>query len=414
LFAKKIAVIDNSEEIRLQSALDEERRKVTNYQIEINVIRMELELQKKFSQKLELKLKELEMNRGASTSMNLTAMNGLTSRMNYRLFMEKNVEICKEIGCKVMAYGEKCQNLLISQKSTQSLFPGYGIRFLDVPSFRPASFIHLSTKGVKDVCYDFNNDLFVTATMDRAAKLFNINSKTVAGVFTPSEDPLWACTFDYEKDKLLYLGSQKGNTYVYDIRNSGNFIQEFKAEGDFSPVINICTIKVDGDFPFGGFLVCKLTSLWFYEYRSDETVDGTRLNVEGPFLSMSYNQKSGHVLISTRPNPNHTTCRLTLGKVVKLNGITAFETEFTFLGSRIQTGITKAAQIAVESDTIVTGYVQDVKAIALWSLRNGNKKLQSLPVQEAVHDMVPICVDHQTYVTALTDNKCRVYKLTTD
>ena len=411
LFAKKICVEDNSEEMRLKNALEEEMRKSATLQLQCSSYKFELEFERKFRMRLESRIKELELNGGASMN-NTLASSSQASMANYRLFMEKNVEICKDNGCKVMAYGEQCSTLLISQKSSQSLFPGYGIRYVDIPSFRPASFIHLSTKGVKDVCYNMTNDLFLTATMDRSAKLFNYNNKAVLGMFSPSEDPLWACAFDPEKDKILYLGSQKGYTYIYDLRSSSEILKEFKNEGDFSPVINICAIKVCDSFPCGGFIVCKLTSIGSYEYKSDQTIDSTRLNVEGPFLGMNYNEKSGKLLISTRPNANNATCRHIVGKINKLGNYTVFDPDFTFLGSRVQTGMARAAQLSLESDTIVSAYVQDTKAVTLWSVSSGNRKLQALPVQEAVHDILPIYVNNLTYFAALTDNKCRVYRFT--
>ena len=131
-------------------------------------------------------------------------------------------------------------------------------------------------------------------------------------------------------------------------------------------------------------------------------------------MGMNYNEKSGKLLISTRPNANNATCRHIVGKISKLGGRVVFRPDFTFLGSRVQTGMARAAQLSVGSDTVVSAYVQDSKAVNLWSVSTGNRKLQTLSAQEAVHDIVPIYVDNRTYFAALTDNKCRVYRFKTD
>jgi E3 ubiquitin-protein ligase RFWD3 len=229
LYAKKVLITDNSEEVRLRGDLEIERTAKNTAQMQLGLMKYELGIQKNINEELQKKIEILQ-------SRGITFDDGDNTQERayetYKLFMEKNIEISKEAGCRVMLYGKKLESLIVSQKSAQNLFPGFGVRFLDAATFRLGQFLHVSSKSVRDLSLNLDEDRLITATMDKGAKLFDINNRTVINVFTPSDTVLWACAFerDSNKSNFLYLGTNQ--TYVYDTRNPQNFIREFQTEGE--------------------------------------------------------------------------------------------------------------------------------------------------------------------------------------
>lgn len=267
------------------------------------LLRLELDLQRKFNTKLEQQLAQTKMS-AYNLAYNVSqAASSSSVRQNvYKLSRECTISICPEPGCRVLTHGRKLNRLIVSQKSVQSLFPGFGVRFVDLPTFRATSFLHMAVKQVRDLALDNDEQLLAAASMDRTCKLFTINNRGVCASFTPTDKPIWSVAFDKSRSKMIYFGTQHGNGYSYDVRQPNTFVEEYKTPGDMSPVINICSVSpYQPEFPFGGFLVCKLQSLWFYEYTATQTVTATRLALSGPFVSMTYDDSTHNILIATRP-----------------------------------------------------------------------------------------------------------------
>lgn len=303
IYAKRISVVDKSEEYRLQQLVNDEQHKVENLKQEVALLQLELDLQRKFNVKLEQQLEQTKMNainlNAAYNSSQATL--SVRPRM-YKLSCDHTINICSVPGCRVLVHGRRSNNLVVSQKSIQTLFPGFGVRFVDLATFQPTSFLHMAAKQVRDLAFDQDEQLLAAASMDSTCKLFTVNNRGMYASFTPTDKAIWSVAFDKSRTKLIYFGTQHGNSYAYDIRQTNTFLEEYKTIGDMSPVINICSVPPHmPDFPFGGFLVCKLQSLWFYEYTAAQSVTATRLSLVGPFVSMTYAEATQHILIATRP-----------------------------------------------------------------------------------------------------------------
>jgi E3 ubiquitin-protein ligase RFWD3 len=410
LYAKRVQAVDNTEEVRLREDLDKERNLRNHKEIELNLTRYELEVQRNLNKELTKKI-EILQSRGVTIDVANPSDNPYET---YKLFLEKNIEISRDGGCRVMMYGKKLESLIVSQKSAQALFPGYGVRFIDAATFRLCQFLHVSNqKSVRDLGINYDEDRMITATMDKGAKLFDIHNKSVVNVFTPSESPLWACSFERDPNKMnfLYLGTN--STFVYDIRQPATFIREFKTEGDHTPILSIVPIPGTDDIPFGGILVCKLQSLWFFEYTASQEVAASRLHVEGPFLAVTYDEMSKYLLISTRPSQKFTQARYIVARLAKQNQYNQLNVVTTLVGSKVQSQITRCTQINTGKNTVVAAYLQDTKMLTTWNLSNPDSKMQSLPSSETILDLCPVRLGNHLYLAALTDSKCRIYNMVT-
>lgn len=174
-------------------------------------------------------------------------------------------------------------------------------------------------------------------------------------------------------------------------------------------MIQIAAIPAGQLFPCGGFFVCKLTSLWFYEH-SGATTRSTRLPIEGRFISMDFDAATFRLVVQTRSCARHPRARYILGQLNKINGIPVFDVQVTFFASTNSPVMARCSQIAVESNTLVAAYIQDTKLLSLYDA-NREQCIQSLPAQDIVYDTCPIYTKDFTYLAALTETKCRLYKL---
>ncbi|XP_017043206.1 LOW QUALITY PROTEIN: E3 ubiquitin-protein ligase RFWD3 [Drosophila ficusphila] len=416
LYAKRIQMLDTD----LKEQLEAERRRNQALSLELNAKKLAHHLT---SEKLLLvqkdcdRLRELLRAGGSLGAFGGDAagsggQKSLSQLTSHRLYMEKNFEITREPGCRVMLYSARQSMLVASQKSAQNLFPGFGVRFIDPVSFKPLTFLHTSALLVRDIAFSESQRLLTVASREPKIKTFDIRTRLCSSMFTAHDKMLWSCALDRnEREHFIYGGDLRGGVYIYDMRFPENILREFQAEENFSPVIHIVPVPPNKTFTSGGFLVCQLTALTFYEYESSsDTAVPTRLNVEGPFLSMQYDPVQDSVLLAARSNSNSPQSRFILGRLDKIDNTPLLRVKATIFGSKATPIMTRPAQLGVEDNTLVLGYLQDSKQLMMHDVRR-EERVQTMPVNEVIYDICPVATQAGSYLAALADNKCRVYKL---
>lgn len=409
LYAKKIVAVDKSEEYRLQNLLDSEKKKSSELQNNVSKLQIELTLLRERTERLENQLEYAKVNGiaidGASSS------NSTLPKM-YKLSLEKTMEINRDPGCRAMIYGRRSQSLFVSQKSSQTLFPGWGVRFFNVDGFILSNnFLHMTIKQIRDLSLDRDEELIVSASMDNSVKMYSIPNKCPVSVFTPSDKPIWSCAFDCVRQKYLYLGSQNGSTYAYDIRSPHNYVQEHKTLGDLCPVVSICPVPYNEQLPFGGFITCKLQSMWFYEYTASQDVIPHKLMIDGPFVSVNYDERTKQLLISTRPSSKHATTRYIIADLIRVDQNIALRQSITINGSKTQKVMTRSAQMKVLDDVVVAAYLEDTKQLTTWNTRKNTMRMQALPVGDTIYDTCPLYIDQKGFLAALSETRLRLYQV---
>lgn len=414
LYAKRVQAIDKSEEYRLRGLLDVEKTKSIELQNTITTLRLELSMQKQMCNGLQLQIERAAMYGAQMATSSAAAAHQVHAAVRtYRMALEKNMELGHVPSSRVMVYGRRTQSLMIAQKSSGVLFAGHGVRFISAHNLQfTNSFLVMSAKPIRDLALDSEEELIVSASMDSTAKMFSVRNKTQVSAFTPSEHQLWTAAFDRSRTKNLMLGSNRGSAYLYDVRNPNEFVEEFTMPGDFSPVTSITSVPVTNDLPFGGFIVCKLQSLWFYEYTATQLIIPTKLVVEGPFNSANFDEKTGHILISTRPNSKYPSARYIIGTLMKIDTFVALNVINTILGSKTQAVMTRSAQIKINQDNMVAAYMQDSHMLTMWNVLSGDK-IQSMNVSDVVLDMCPLYVNNKSFLAALSETRCRIFEINT-
>jgi len=315
-----------------------------------------------------------------------------------------------------MIFGKDSKQLFLSQKSTTEMFAGYGIRNMDTNSFKPLNFVYISSKSLRDFSLNSTQDVVAISAMDPFVSIYNVHNRVILRSNAPSTLPIWSSCFDVTTDNLLYLGQQNGKTHIYDLRNSGQYVNTIDGN-DLSPVINLFSIKPSSLLTYGGLIVCTLQNLWLYEFSEVKTVKIWKLNITGPFISMQYNDETLSILVTTRPNSSCPQVRFIVGCIdtvvhdVDLTKLFYFRTFATFEGSKIQTIMTRSTQININNSTIVAGYMQDYKHLSTWSV-NDKTKIQNIPINETILDLCSINFGNgKHYCGALSDNRLRLYKV---
>ena len=132
IFADRLRTRDNSKEVELEQLLEKEKQENSKFKSEVFIFKLELEQQRTNVMNLqrELAAKTSDYMKRESATASASAKVTLPSGCNYKLFMEKNLDLSKESCSKVMVFGSKIKRLLISQKSSQPLFPGEFLKLL--------------------------------------------------------------------------------------------------------------------------------------------------------------------------------------------------------------------------------------------------------------------------------------------
>ncbi|XP_031619782.1 E3 ubiquitin-protein ligase RFWD3-like [Contarinia nasturtii] len=406
LYAKRIVVADKSEEYRLQDLLEAEKSKNVELQSTLSAIKLELAVRNEEYSKLQIEFNKIKkfgiFNDAPQTSTHRDIM--------YKMAMLKNIDLNREGGCRAMTYGRRIKTLMVSQKSSVTLFQGYGVRFVRAHDFQPTLYFRISANPIRDLSLDTDEEFLAAASQDTNAYIYSVTNHNSITTITPSENQkIWATSFDKVRPRYLHIGSQQGITYIYDVRNCLAPVEELKTPGDLSPVIGIEPIPVSNEFRFGGFIVCKLTSLWFYEYTASERIEQTKLVVEGPFVSINFNEQNGLLLIATRLG-RYPQARLIVARLTKIDQTTVLRVECTILGSRIQPKLVRSTQINIGNDSLVANYLQDMKTVSIWSSKNGTK-MQGFNIDEDVLDMCPVYLDNSSYLATLSEHKCRIFQM---
>lgn len=405
IYAKKVAALDKSEEYRLQDLVEKEKEKTIELQSTVSALKLEISVLKENYVQLESKFERAKMHGG----FHEPAMPSPIHENMYRISMERTLEL--NGSCRAMVYGRLKQTLYCSQKSNMALFPGYGVRYISAHNLMHTNiFFRMAAKSIRDLTVDAEEEIIACASADKAAHMYNVGNHAMIGAFAPNDSNVWSITFDQKRTKIVYVGTQKGSTYVYDIRKSDGYIEHCPTPGDFSPVISITPVPATSEFLFGGFLVCKLQSLWFYEYTSSDRLEQTKLNVEGPFVSIHYDEDTKCLLVATRPNSKWPMSRYIVGKLVRIDQAVVFRDNQTINGSNVQAVMSRSTQVNFGEDSMVAAYLQDTKTITTWNSKSGNK-YQGFSMKDVIYDMCPIYVNNRTYLGALSEEKVRIFQV---
>ncbi|XP_047039922.1 E3 ubiquitin-protein ligase RFWD3-like [Helicoverpa zea] len=390
IYARKLVAADTSQITALQKQLDT---------LQAEKSRTELELQKtKIAHRACLaQLEELR------NSISLSQTTKAQTRRAWRFALEKNLEICKDGGCRVLTYNCRTYELYVSQKSTNCIFPGYGIRKVSCVDYKLGQFVHLHPKPIRDMTYSQPRDLLLSVGLDSTARIVDrgIPSVTVQAGF-----PLWSCAWDCIRTNEFYVGGAGGMIHQYDFRNPSTCIQTLTGVGssiDMSPVVSICSTQY-------GLMSCQLNSCWLWEANNGRW-EPRLLPVEGSFMSLDYDAESHRAVIAVRPSVNGSQrSKLAVCKLTASGGMgeVFIDVEDTFSGSATCSLMSRATFARAPGASWVAAHSESDSTLYLHGL--DGLRTMSLPAAEPAIDICSVQLNGNSVLAALSESRLRIYK----
>lgn len=386
IYARKLVAADTSQITALQKQID---------LLQAEKTRTELELQ---NSRIAHRTCVLQLEVLRNTLMKNQVSKEQQPKRMWRFALEKNLEISKDGGCRVLTYNCRTYELYVSQKSTNNLFHGFGIRKVSSIDYKLGQFVLLHSKPIRDITYSQPRDLLLSVGLDSTARIVERgipNTSIQCGV------PLWSCSWDYLRSNEFYVGGVGGVIHQYDVRNSSSYIQRLNAPGDMSPVVSLCSTEY-------GLLSCQLNSCWLW-VGNNRQWEPRALPVDGPFMSLCYDNESHRALLSSRGSSNERS-RLTLCKL-KTNvssGETLFDIEQTFPGSARSTLMSRSTWVKTSGASWVASHSESESSLYLHGLDGG--RTISLPAAEPALDVCCAQRTGDTILAALSESRLRLYK----
>ncbi|XP_046468980.1 E3 ubiquitin-protein ligase RFWD3 isoform X1 [Neodiprion pinetum] len=413
LYVKKLSAVDTSEADKLKVELSKVTAEKSRLQMELEryIIRQKLFDQQLAGMKqriLELESQQLQMGKEYQSSL----QHSNSQPMLKKFHLERSIDICKDGGCRVLAYNAWYQTLVISQKSTNALFSGYGIKKIDSREFRSRQFVFLHSQAIRDVSFNpYINEILLSVGFDKCAKLMDIHNNTVVHNYQ-TDSQLWSCCWAGNNHNVFLAGAQDGSVRQFDIRQTAGPISKIDGPGDRSPVVALAKVApaYDSGIPAGGFIACRLNSCFAYESKDAEFA-GKQMFLEGPFVSVCYDSESKHVVVSSRPNPRQPQARHTVCTIEKgTEDIIVCNIVHTFQGGNSQKLLSRPCQIKTENDTLLAAHQEATSSIPIWSISTG-KQIYNLPVSDPVIDFCAFNTkNNDLFLATLSQKKLRAYK----
>nr|CAD7578116.1 unnamed protein product [Timema californicum] len=226
----------------------------------------------------------------------LKEMASANSSLNAELEEAKNGRKQLEEQLKILKNGDSKLNS--PRYSADYFSSGYGIWKLNTKDFRPLQCGFLHQNPIQDMKFQPRENLLLTASLDRCAKLLDMTSNTVAQTYN-ADVPLLSCCWNEQNSNNFFVGGEKGQVLEYDIRRNIllNKLEEFI---DNSPVVSLASFspKTFGSHR-GGIFACRHNSCWSYELHNNYLPEV--LPIQGPFFSLSFSDPTDYLLVSSRP-----------------------------------------------------------------------------------------------------------------
>ncbi|KAL0101453.1 hypothetical protein PUN28_018944 [Cardiocondyla obscurior] len=409
LYAKKLTAIDSTEYDKLKNDF-------SNVSAEKNRLRMDL-----MQANIRLKIYEDQMTcmkrritefESHKSKTNVDVSQSTSSGISKKFHLEHSVEICKEGGCRVLDYNPWYKFLVVSQKSVNPLFNGYGIRKIDCERFSLRQFIFLHTQAIRDLAFHSTEQTtLLSVGFDKCARLMDIQNNMIMHTYQ-TECPLWSCCWSGDNPNIFLTGAQNGTITQFDVRQTSNAVSVLEGNSDKSPVVSMATIPPNpgSGISRGGFIACRLNTCYTYEIK-DTFYLPKQMFIEGPFVSVRYDKKSNHCLISSRPNSRqpyarHIVC--TIEKNTSNEETVSYNAVHTFQAGNSQQLLSRPCYLSAEDDTLVAAYTESNNCISLWSIANG-QILHNLPITDPIMDLCSFNVNNNLFLASLSAKKLRLY-----
>ncbi|XP_034947715.1 E3 ubiquitin-protein ligase RFWD3-like isoform X2 [Chelonus insularis] len=406
IYATNIQVVDTVE-------LEMLKKQILEVTAEKNRIEMELSKSQLRQRMLEDQITNLSKTihdlERQKTDMTVKINESIRSVVR-KFHLDHTLDICKEGGCRVLDYNKWSGHLAVSQKSANNLFPGYGVKKISTDIFQPMQFVLLHNQAIRDIAFHpVQQSLLLTVSFDKTAKLMDIQNNVVVHGY-PVDGQIWSCCWSGDNSNIFHAGTQNGSIVQFDIRQTSGAVDTIESPGDRSPVVSLASVPSNSSAGIirGGFLATHLNTCYAYE-QSNSTYTAKQMFLEGPFISIRYDEKNHHALVSSRPNNRQPQARHVVLSVEKGNGDAVLcNIVHTFAAGNSQKLLSRPCYVHVDDDTLIAAHQESTKTIPIWSIAAG-KQIFSLTASDPVLNMVSFSNNSNVFLATLSAKKLRIY-----
>ena len=189
-----LQMLDTSERDEALASLNQEKKLRQDAELESAQLRLNYQLSldecKRLKDEVERYKSALDVmraaqpvshNAGPTTDGDSTTQMQEASLTNQKSFVfEKTIKINDNGHCRVMTYCDSLSTLCISQQSSNSLFPGFGIKKLNSVDFKTSQYVAIHSQAIRDVVFHSAHSLLLTASLDKTMKLTSLSSNAIA------------------------------------------------------------------------------------------------------------------------------------------------------------------------------------------------------------------------------------------
>uniref|UniRef100_A0A2C9LU30 RING-type E3 ubiquitin transferase n=1 Tax=Biomphalaria glabrata TaxID=6526 RepID=A0A2C9LU30_BIOGL len=187
---------------------------------------------------------------------------------NKRYHQFKKINIAQDANCRVFEYSRELGMVVVSQKSTNALFRGYGIKMFS-RDLKPLSYQPLHSGAIRDMCFrpaSYDGQL-LSCGLDKSIQLTSVTSKVVIQKYTVSST-VWCCAWNTGNTNLFYAGLEKGVVREFDIRMTNTHVQDIMDSGG-CPISNIQYWNSTNNST-QGLLIAQLQNVTFKQHVNDQ------------------------------------------------------------------------------------------------------------------------------------------------
>lgn len=414
LYAKNVTAIDTTELEKLKEALtkttaakENAEREVTKYDIRQKLYEQQLSHMKAHISELKNYIAELKKQ---SLDVSIHTDLSISKDSAKKFCLQHSIGVSKEGGCRILAYNPWHKTLVASQKLSDVLYAGYGIKKFDSDKFQLQQSVFLHSKTIRDLKFHpIHQTLLLSVSFDKDAKLMDIQNNITVHTYK-TEYPLWSCCISGDNPNNLLVGAQDGSINQFDIRQTSSAVCTLYEISDRSPVVSLAAVPPTpgSGINRGGFLACRLNTCHVYEVK-DDTYLPKQVFLEGPFVSLCYDNQSNHVLISSRPNAKQPFARHTVCTIEKGNEETVIcNVVHTFEAGKSQRLLSRPCHMYVDNDTLIAAYQESNSSVSLWSTTKG-EQLYNIPVSDPIMDVCSFTVNNDLFLGTLSAQTLQLY-----
>ena len=175
---KALKDLDNEKQIRKRAEIYSSELKLTNCSLERKLAQMTSSYDNLLHQFNQQKLlQSLNVNNHSMATNNNNNNSDMKSNF-MRYILEKMIPITETSnGCRVVSFYPRNSAILVSQPSNNAIFPGFGIKKINIHDYKLSQYIPIHSKLIRDIAVNTtqqDDGIILTCGLDKTIKLTNL------------------------------------------------------------------------------------------------------------------------------------------------------------------------------------------------------------------------------------------------